>query len=317
MRRGMDGSVVVTPEYKFLEESSYEATPLNEIRDSHGNIEFTKYPVLFRVHKKPGRQIIGFNLGADFVAEHEWGIGEIIGYFGLQTENELGYEGRRNTKVPFGLWFYETDENVLLGFDPYAPSRHPNETEYKPSEETVKWLMDDYESLKLLPNDEKGFVGAWDGGSFGINAKKERYGQTVRELYEAFKRKDGVITFLREPTLAGAFGNAGLTLLIYSRIPSEIKTNAIEADRKKREELALYKRLEEESGVKELLKEHGKDWYALSIGRLDEKGEPLWWLNPEDQDRYNFGWFSTKDLRAWAKDKGKIVRKKERVRKGL
>jgi len=33
----------------------------------------------------------------------------------------------------------------------------------------------------------------------------------------------------------------------------------------------------------------------------------VFWLNPTEQHKYNFGWFNIEDLTDWASDKGKII----------
>ncbi|MBU2637587.1 MAG: hypothetical protein KJ955_01300 [Nanoarchaeota archaeon] len=50
--------------------------------------------------KDNANRVIGVNLGWDFTTEHECGICPLIEAFGLPLEEELGFEARRNTKVP-------------------------------------------------------------------------------------------------------------------------------------------------------------------------------------------------------------------------
>ena len=52
-------------------------------------------------------------------------------------------------------------------------------------------------------------------------------------------------------------------------------------------------------------------YYALSLRwKDDDKKEVIFWLNPMEQDKNNFGWFTVEDLKDWAKGKGKIPMKK-------
>jgi len=50
----------------------------------------------------------------------------------------------------------------------------------------------------------------------------------------------------------------------------------------------------------------GCDWFALR-----ENPDGTWFLNPMNQDRTNFGTFTTEDLEAWILGKGPIVMTKE------
>ena len=112
------------------------------------------------------KTVLGINLGADFTAEHEHGIEDIIKAFGLPCETELGYEAMRVTKVPDGLWHEETGSNSLLVYDPYLSYRTAQDRQ-----KTIQSLMRDSLSIEWH-NFGKGFVGAWDDSSFGVNVDK-------------------------------------------------------------------------------------------------------------------------------------------------
>lgn len=59
------------------------------------------------------------------------------------------------------------------------------------------------------------------------------------------------------------------------------------------------------SKIRELLKEKHKGYFALSPSRSAD-GTMTFWLNPYDQDKVNYGWFTLEQLRQWADDKGPI-----------
>ena len=148
-------------------------------------------------------------------------------------------------------------------------------------------------------------AGAWDEKSFCANASLQ-YRDTIRSLYEAFCNKNGVIMLGGGRT---PISNSGLLLLDYARIPGQWKADFRENDRQYREERALYRKLEKESGVFELLENKGKGFFFLGVKGVDEKGNPRWWLNPYDQNVYNAGSFTTEELRQWAEDKGPVIKK--------
>ena len=58
-------------------------------------------------------KLVGFNLGADFCAEHEWGIKGIVREFGVDG-NKVGIDGRMVTVVPKSLIYKDvTYERVV------------------------------------------------------------------------------------------------------------------------------------------------------------------------------------------------------------
>jgi hypothetical protein len=94
-------------------------------------------------------------------------------------------------------------------------------------------------------------------------------------------------------------------------IPESARDDFRKKEKAYRDEQAMFRKMEEESGVYELLKKSGKRFFALQIKHLDDKGQPRWWLNPYQQDIHNFGWYSTEDLKLWAADQGPVVMKKK------
>ena len=58
--------------------------------------------------------------------------------------------------------------------------------------------------------------------------------------------------------------------------------------------------------VKTTLQNQGKEWYSLERWQWMD-GEIKFWLNPNDQDLYNSGWFSIDELIAWTHDVGPVM----------
>jgi hypothetical protein len=68
---------------------------------------------------------------------------------------------------------------------------------------------------------------------------------------------------------------------------------------------ARLKKASEKSGITSYLRPF--TYYALSPRWKDEtKKEVVFWLNPCSQDRFNFGWFTVKDLDDWIAGTGKV-----------
>jgi len=55
--------------------------------------------------------------------------------------------------------------------------------------------------------------------------------------------------------------------------------------------------------VKLALQDQGKEWHSLERWQWIEGGIKFW-LNPNEQDLYNSGWFSIDELIAWSHDTG-------------
>jgi hypothetical protein len=241
-------------------------------------------------------QIIGVNLGYDYCAEHEWGINSLYRSFGMKLEDELGYESRKNTVVPEKLFHISKKGSAVLIFHPYFSS--PKDLEHVIKREL--YLSDGPEGKKM--------VGAWDESSFGLHVPLAQR-EIPKMLYDAFQANNGVIMLSGKKN---PFANNGLLLLDYAQIPEDIKVQARADDKAGREQQAMFRKMEQESGVFELLKNSGKRFYYLGIRRLDEKGQPSWWLNPSEQHKYESGWYTTEQLKLWAEDKGPVVEKRKR-----
>ena len=245
--------------------------------------------------KDDNERIIGVNLGYDFCAEHEQGIKGLYRSFGMKLEDELGFESKRNALVPQGLFYLPKKNSSAILYNPFASS--PKDLE---------WVLKEELCLRSYDGTER-IAGAWDEESFGLNVPFAQNG-VPKMLYDAFQAKNGVIT------LSGRnnpFANSGLLLLDYTKIPEEVKAKAREDDKARREEQRKFRQMEKESGVYELLEKSRKRFFALSVQRLDKDGQPLWWLNPYDQQTYSWGWYHTEDLKQWAEDKGPVVEKKK------
>jgi hypothetical protein len=58
--------------------------------------------------------------------------------------------------------------------------------------------------------------------------------------------------------------------------------------------------------VKLALQDQGKEWHSLERWQWMEGGIKFW-LNPNEQDLYNSGWFTIDDLIAWSHDTGPVM----------
>jgi hypothetical protein len=261
-------------------------------------------------------KLIGVNLSADYCAEQEWGIKVIRRHFGLADDKSvIGIQRRTITKCPEVVWGKDRwDSEPGLQFFPGKTKasnmylmlgRHP----IKEAD-----LKDGHFELNSWRDENIG--AAWDEGSFGIRVKGESYRGYLTEIYEAFKKLD-IAIFLGKTMPGNPFENAGLQLMIVSRIPENCKKVMYDGD-------VDYNKLQEASaatGIEAELRAAGKSWFALSPSWADrfkstKDGDVktsypvMYWLNPMEQHINNSGWFTVEQLRDWAKGTGPVMMRK-------
>ena len=237
-------------------------------------------------------EIMGINLGADHCAEHEWGIKGIKRSFNLNDSEEVfGIAKRIINIVPEQLIYKKVKIKNKIHYVLILP-RHTYGVNF--DEDYKKWLPSD-----LIPYSNKNLSCAWDENSFGILVTKE-YKKEIELLYESFQNKDIAIGVAPSK----AFSNGGLIFTITSKLPQEVIDDIYEKDFDHHN----LQKVAKETGIYELLKKVNKSYYALSPRWKDEnKKELVFWLNPAEQRKYNYGWFTIEDLEDWANDKGKII----------
>lgn len=265
-------------------------------------------------------KFIAWNLGADYCAEHEWGIVKLKKLLGIGSKEKIfsiyerkvfGIERRRITKADPDTIYYNEVKNraVLIVGDEVKFERSYN------GEEGLKKIADrfkpyrsysDYKSRKYTTKPTT----AWDQGAFIIHVEGKEHKEYLRELYEAIKSGDAALWLGG----GGVFENAGLVVGIISRIPKDAATLMYDRDKEQYE----LERDAKKTGIENRLRKAGKGWHALSPGRLlksTKRGEVkskynvMFWLNPMDQQQNNYGWFTVEQLDQWAKDEGPIIKK--------
>lgn len=256
-------------------------------------------------------RILALNLGADYCAEHEWGIKKLKESFGIQ-DNDIsvyGIDKRRISEVPENLYYLVEGNISILTMRSYWQ---------KPEVLTVKALK----SQELY--DRNPLNTAWDEGSFGVLVKGKDDQKKLETLYEAIQRKDAAIW------LGGGqvFQNAGLCIGIVSNLPKA----ALNAMKAKDEDYHKLQIASEATGIKKKIDDlnHGHKgvrggifdapcgYFALSPAwikgdKKDTRYNVMYWLNPMKQQENNFGWFTVEELELWMEGKGPIPGKKKAV----
>jgi len=263
----------------------------------------------------------GISLGADFVAEHEFGIKDIQYYFGIKNDKGFGIQNRQVTVFDpqrlhlFEYTYWEVDYETLqkskhtdlvLIFDTYFDWSILSDKERA---ERIKKLNEfpriyssskDYERSKM--------AASWSNNSFAILARDEEYKSFLHELFNAFKNKD--VAFGVKTSVFNTAPLTGLNMVIVSKVSKEDKQELIQSDK-------LYAKLLKEvkdSGIENYLAQNvpkyygGKPYFALSP-KYDQDGKIKFWLNPSDQKKYNYGWFTLEELRQWGRGEGPVIKK--------
>jgi hypothetical protein len=290
--------------------------------------------------KDEAGNLVGLNLGADFTAEHEWGIKKLYTAFGVSDDPAVfGIKRRAITAVPTFYRNYKGEEEEALVFDEFKPNkRSKREAEAvlvfagygarKLAEAVLSTKKADghiarefklgekkYEDdrIKRWPEDvgvrwTPGLKTAWDGDSFGVHVRGKENVENLRAVYTALVQKDLAIWLGG----GGVFQQAGLILGILSKLPAA----GLETMRAADENTFRLNEAANKTGIYDFLKAAGKDWYYLGPRkwRNDKPEEPMFFLNPREQSKYDGGWFTLDDLRLWAEDKGPVVKVKEEVK---
>ena len=255
---------------------------------------------------KDGDKLIGINLGADFCAEHEWGIKGLRQAFGMK-DTGYGLEKRTMQKLPQAR-NYDTMQ-MVSGVNLVETKK---ETILIVGVGTIpKDIKELYRCFQLGRYENDALHTSWDETSFGINAQKKEDREAVRTIYAAMQKNDVAIWLGG----GGVFQNAGLVVAIASAIPTEKVKTLYDAD-VDRENLV---KAAAKTGIEERLKKAGKKWFALSPSWLPENmvtvngprksvHPVMFWLNPYEQHIHDCGWFTVEELDLWVNNQGPCMK---------
>jgi len=221
-------------------------------------------------------EVIGLAFGGDATTEHECGIRPIRAAFGMKDTYE-GIERCRIRKVPQYQWEDNGDEAILV-------FGHPD--------------LDDIRK-RILDFRRSGILAcAWSDAEFGIRARGDMR-KHLLTFKDAIDRKRAALL------LGSGFLIGGFHLILINKFPADANAEWIERDRKNKR----LKKAWAKSGVEELLRKAGKEWFSLG-GRVIESddGELRTWLNPQAQHIHNYGWFTFDELRQWARNEGPVMK---------
>lgn len=239
-------------------------------------------------------KFIGIDLGADYCSEHECGIAGIKSDFNLDS-SKYGVDRRKINRLPNSKAFYNS----------YAYVRNKTKSFILFTNNRIIKEVKDGKENKFYFNLSTNLKALWDENEFALVTKKHH--KEFEELNEAFQKKDIVIGLFG----GHVFKNAGLTILIASRIPEEIKDSLYNQDK----DVEKLNKAAKATKIEKILEKAGKGYYALSpkwikdIGNItNSQYEVVFWLNPMEQQKYKYGWYTVEELIEWSNDKGPIIK---------
>lgn len=275
-------------------------------------------------------RFVGFNLSADYCAEHEWGIKNLRRDFNIDP---IIFKVAPSQKVLENLMFAVSESgNVALMI--YREFFFKKETFPKDGDsdqvfmgynmELRIYLPEKGKKKNLMPAWKPVSIGAaWGDSDFGLLVYGNDLVQKLRQVYEALKNSDAAIWLGG----GGVFENAGLCIAIYSELPKTV-TDGWKASYEDSQKL---KKASEDTGIEKLLTDAGKRWFSLSPRwhkgsfkpirlegqSIQTKHPVIYWLNPMEQHLYAANWYTVEDLQLWAKDEGPVVMTQEqRAKRG-
>lgn len=248
-------------------------------------------------------RFIGVNLGSDFCAEHEMGIGPLKWKLGVDGGRPMYSREPVVYKQPPGvarLKITKHDQVKLFVADNMAALIC-----------TDAWLLEEIAKVgiaKRLPHDlqmrDKKLATAWSESDFGILGCGQD-AERVKELAKAFEANN-IVLWLGGRML---IENAGLLICIADRLPEEAKNKL----RESHEDADKLKKASAATGIIERLEKAGRRYFACSprwkSKDMKSAYPVMYWLNPTEQHENNFGWYSVEDLDAWIEGKGPIPMK--------
>lgn len=267
-----------------------------------------------------GDTMIGISLGADYCAEHEWGIGQLKHTLGIDGAKARYSRERVQYTKPHGLprrtitrheavkMFEHDNKAALVCYDSYWFGRFE---EYASKHGIAKAMKESLPS-ELRPGRE--LSAAWDEGSFGIYGEGVNAAR-IKELAKAFESNN--IAIWIGGTAIPVFENGGLVVAIADRIPAENVEMLRDSDVKAEE----LQKASDATGIIKRLEAAKRTFFACSPRWLSKEFKPqgkdkksahpvIYWLNPTEQDENNYGYFTVEELDQWIAGTGPIPMKK-------
>lgn len=254
---------------------------------------------------------VGIATGADYCAEHEWGIKPLRSALGMD-DALLGADRYRIREWSHSVRFdTQKNTNWIVGVLNFG------EAAIRPL--TVPLVLFWRKTGQHTPCENHSLFCEWDETGCRIVVQGEDNVALLQKLYADIQGGNG---FLMLAGSSNPFSRSGLTIIGMNDIPDEQKRKILAAHED-------FQRLTEASvatGIERLLQathtnafrypESGCRWYALSPRwahpqeQSRTKYAVVYWLNPQSQDQLNAGWFTVEELTQWAQGTGPVIKRK-------
>ena len=268
-------------------------------------------------------------LGYDHSAEHEWGVKDIKRVLGIwtgdpQTEKRVwGFDRVRVTNAD-NVHFIEHETKYLKPGNK-RPSKGKiyavaliRESPWRAAEDILarnRGFIDNH----TYDFERSEFNAAWDEKEFmiwGPESVKEK----LETIYRAFKSKNMLLGMHHQDN---PFAGSGLLFAMETAYPEGAEKALIEDQKAYRK---MWKRIYK-TKIFEKLKKAECRYFACSPKQMqfeahvsDTEGKKtlkerqrasrlpdiVFWLNPMEQRRNNFGWYTVEELEQWTKGEGPI-----------
>ncbi len=250
--------------------------------------------------------ILGINLGFDFCAEHEWGIGWTSRYLGFHpvSPTNYGIDARVNRTMELNLELADYKGVLWLRGEPARGWGDPlplMEEVVAKRKDQGRSVGDICNRLEYKPDD---LAAAWsDSGGFMVAGRSDKHREAIKLIHKALIDHSCFIN-----QASGFLGRGGLCLVEGKLIPDEFRESMAAGD------LSNFKLNDAVAadGILDRLEKAGKRYYACSPRWTDDTETAFnFWLNPEQQHIYMYGWMTSQDLDDWIAGTGKVMEKKK------
>ena len=254
------------------------------------------------VLKNKAGEIFGLNLGADYCAEHEWGIEPM--WKAMKVDKNSMDLGRYRAASPQkdNLFYFTSSKVLYIEFS--SGERYMNEIDNIDHKKYLKSVLHLHDTKY---RNGINFSSAWDEKSFGvaIDSSDSDLLKFGKKLVQAIDAGDFSLWYSGN---GNPFSRSGIVVAITSMVPREIQDYMLEVhtNQKKLQDADDF------TGIKDLLKKANRKYFAckadwlrtgqtrISHGEIVSKYPVYYFLNPYDQKNNNHGWFTVEELADWA-----------------
>lgn len=277
-----------------------------------GWVDKTSAPLL----KKAVGTLAGVCLSGDATTEHECGISGLRNSFGIDPD-AIGIKKRQITQCPPLVYLEQDNITALLHFN-RDWDRYTKGIDIKKMMEKNIYPFD-FDALRpsTYGKPEPTLYGAWDEREFGILTTDEEGRKNLKEVKRHFEELDAAFW-----CVPGMFASSGLGISFPSCVTPSLIQEMEEEDLDKQK----LKKAGLATGVIERVRKSNKRFFYLgaehwtkdvaarNMPTYNTQYPVMFFLNPQEQHRYNSGLFTVEQLDAWINDKGIIIKPQQEAR---